>query len=132
MPETMTIGRVAKAAGVNVETIRYYQRRGIIGEPRKPPGGHRRYPVAVLRQINFIRRAQQLGFTLDEIGQLLGLSDGRACREARLIAEKRFAVIETRIAELERMRDELGRLTDACRKSGRGSHCPLLEDLNRE
>ena len=131
MPETMTIGRVANAAGVNVETIRYYQRRGLIGEPRKPPGGHRRYPIAVLRQITFIRRAQQLGFTLDEIGQLLELSDGRACREARLIAEKRFAVIETRIAELERMRGELGSLIGACRKAGRGS-CPLIEELSRE
>lgn len=131
MPETMTIGRVAKAAGVNVETIRYYQRRGLIGEPRKPPGGHRRYSTTVLRQINFIRRAQQLGFTLDEIGRLLELGDGGKCREARLIAENRFAVIETRIAELERMRGELERLIAACRKAGRG-RCPLIEDLNRE
>ncbi len=132
MPETMTIGRVAKAAGVNVETIRYYQRRGLIGEPRKPPGGHRRYPVAVLRQINFIRRAQQLGFTLDEIGQLLLISDGRKCREARLIGETRLAVIETRIAELERMRGELSTLVDACRKTGRGGGCPLVDELNRD
>lgn len=131
MAETMTIGRVAKAAGVNVETIRYYQRRGLIGEPRKPPGGHRRYSTEALRQINFIRRAQQLGFTLDEIGRLLDLDDGRACREVRLIAENRFAVIETRIAELERMRGELASLIDACRRAGRGS-CPLIENLNRE
>ncbi len=131
MPETMTIGRVAKAAGVNVETIRYYQRRGLIGEPRKPPGGHRRYPIAVLHQINFIRRAQQLGFTLDEIGLLLELSDGRACRETRVIAEKRFAVIESRIAELQRMRGELGELIEACRGAGRAS-CPLIKSLTRE
>ena len=131
MAETMTIGRVAKAAGVNVETIRYYQRRGLIGEPRKPLGGHRRYSAAVLRQINFIRRAQQLGFTLEEIGRLLELSDGRSGRETRLIAEKRFTVIESRIAELERMRGELGSLIDACRKAGRGT-CPLIEELNRE
>ena len=131
MAETMTIGRVAKAAGVNVETIRYYQRRGLIGEPRKPPGGHRRYPIAVLRRITFIRRAQQLGFTLEEIGRLLELSDGRSCREARLIAEKRFTVIESRIAELERMRGELDVLIAACRKAGRG-FCPLIATLSRE
>ena len=131
MPETMTIGRVAKAAGVNVETIRYYQRRGLIGEPRKPPGGHRRYSTAVLGQINFIRRAQQLGFTLDEIGQLLELSDGGSCRETRLIGERRLAVIETRIAALERMRGELGTFIAACRKAGRG-FCPLIAELNRE
>ena len=132
MPETMTIGRVAKAAGINVETIRYYQRRGLIGEPRKPPGGHRRYSTAVLGQINFIRRAQQLGFTLDEIGQLLELSDGRSCRETRLIAEKRMAVIETRIAELERMRGELSALIAACRKTGGRGSCPLIAELSRE
>ena len=71
MSETMTIGRLAKAAGVNVETIRYYQRRGLLLEPRKPPGGHRRYSSTVLRQVAFIRSAQQLGFTLEEIGKLL-------------------------------------------------------------
>jgi MerR family mercuric resistance operon transcriptional regulator len=129
MPDTMTIGRVAKAAGVNVETIRYYQRRGLVSEPRKPPGGHRRYPLDVLRQIAFIRRAQQLGFTLDEIGQLLALSDGRKCREARTIAGKRHALVASRVAELERMRDELGQLIEACDARTKGS-CPLIDALN--
>lgn len=131
MPETMTIGRLAKAAGVNVETIRYYQRRGLLAEPRKPPGGHRRYPLQMLRQIAFIRRAQQLGFTLDEIGQLLELSDGRHCREARVIAEKRHALVASRITELERMRDELERLIEACKARTKGD-CPLIEALGRE
>lgn len=131
MPETMTIGRMAKAAGVNVETIRYYQRRGLLVEPRKPPGGHRRYPVAVLRQIAFIRRAQQLGFTLEEIGRLLELSDGRRCRDARVIAEKRHALVASRIAELDRMRVELERLIEACKARTKGD-CPLIEALFRE
>ena len=127
MTQALTIGRVAKAAGVNVETIRYYQRRGIIGEPRKPPGGQRRYPEAVLGQIAFIRRAQLLGFTLDEIGRLLESSTRRAGREARAVAEKRYAVIESRIAELERMRRELGRLIAACRR--KRSSGPLIDAL---
>ena len=131
MPEALTIGRVAKAAGVNVETIRYYQRRGLLAEPRRPPGGHRRYPPAVLQQIAFIRRAQQLGFTLDEIGQLMALSDGGSCREARLIAEKRNAFVVARISELERMRTELERLIAACKGRTRGP-CPLIEALGRE
>jgi MerR family mercuric resistance operon transcriptional regulator len=131
MPETMTIGRVAKAAGVNVETIRYYQRRGLLNEPRKPPGGHRRYPVAVLRQLAFIRRAQQLGFTLEEIGRLLELADGRRCRDARLIAEKRHALVTSRIAELDRMRAELENMIEACKARTKGD-CPLIEALFRE
>ena len=131
MAEALTIGRVAKAAGVNVETIRYYQRRGLLTEPRKPPGGHRRYPPSVLQQIAFIRRAQQLGFTLDEIGQLMALSDGGSCREARIIAEKRNAVTTARINELERMRAELESLIAAC-KSRKGGPCPLIEALGRE
>lgn len=131
MPDTMTIGRVAKAAGVNVETIRYYQRRGLLAEPRKPPGGHRRYPLVVLRQIAFIRRAQQLGFTLEEIGRLLELSDGRRCRDTRLIAEKRHALVASRLAELERMRVDLERLIDACKARTKGD-CPLIEALFRE
>ena len=127
MTSELSIGRLAAEAGVNVETIRYYQRRGLIGEPRKPPGGQRRYPEAVLGRIAFIRRAQQLGFTLDEIGRLLEISAGRASREARVLAEKRHAVIESRIAELERMRRELGGLIAACRR--KGSSGPLIDAL---
>ena len=129
MSETMTIGRLAKAAGVNVETIRYYQRRGLLVEPRKPPGGHRRYSSMILRQVAFIRRAQQLGFTLEEIGKLLeiGLLDDQV--EACRIAEERRAVIHTRAVELDRMRGELDRLIAACRKvKGRGAS-PLIRAL---
>jgi len=123
----MTIGRLAKAAGVNVETVRYYQRRGLLTEPRKPPGGHRRYSDDALRRIEFIRRAQQLGFTLDEIGQLLDYANDPARKEGRLVAEKRLEVIESRMAELGRMRDELSRLVAACRRA-RGAK-PLLDFL---
>ena len=90
MQQGMTIGRLAQAAGVNVETIRYYQRRGLIGEPHKPPGGHRRYPPGVLQQIAFIRRAQQLGFSLAEVKALLQHGDGKNLRETRAIAERKM------------------------------------------
>ena len=127
---TLTIGRLAKAAGVNVETVRYYQRRGLIGEPRKPPGGQRRYATDVLRRIAFIRRAQQLGFTLEEIGHLLKVPRDGGAREVLPLAERRLAITESRVAELERMRRELGRLIAACKRTGRAA--PLLDALDGE
>src|SRR3954468_16785809 len=81
MQSGMTIGRLAKAAGMNVETIRYYQRRGLLEEPKKPLGGHRRYPPQAVRQLAFIRRAQQLGFSLEEVKALLAFSDGHHAAE---------------------------------------------------
>jgi MerR family transcriptional regulator, mercuric resistance operon regulatory protein len=112
----MTIGQVAKAAGVNVETVRYYQRRGLIGEPAKPPGGHRRYTDLVVRQIGFIRGAQQLGFSLEEVKGLIKVTDGADARKVRALAEGKFAILGTRIAQLNTMRRKLKRLIDACAK----------------
>ena len=94
MNEQLTIGRLAKAAGVNVETIRYYQRRGLLDEPEKPLGGHRRYADSATGRVSFIKRAQQLGFTLEEVKSLLKLEDGQSCRETRLLAEHKLALIE--------------------------------------
>lgn len=125
----MTIGRLAKAAGVNVETIRYYQRRKLIAEPRKPPGGQRRYAAAVVGQIAFIRRAQQLGFSLDEIAGLIACRGDGDCRRARAIAESKLHVLEARIAELERMRAGLEGLVTACRETGGRKGCPILAAL---
>lgn len=129
MRRTMTIGQLAQAAGVNVETVRYYQRRGLIGEPAKPPGGQRRYADSTARQIGFIRRAQQLGFTLEETKTLLGMSDGRSCRAARDFASEKYEVLGTRIAELNRMRRELRALIKACDGNPRGAFCPLVAAL---
>jgi MerR family mercuric resistance operon transcriptional regulator len=112
----MTIGQVAKAAGVNVETVRYYQRRGLIGEPTKPPGGHRRYTETVVGQIGFIRGAQQLGFSLEEVKGLIRLSEGKDSRKVQLLAEGKFTILGARIAQLNTMRRKLKRLIDACRK----------------
>lgn len=83
MATELTIGKLADAAGVNVETIRYYQRRGLLDEPAKPLGGHRRYPVDMVKRLRFIKRAQALGFTLSEVGGLLTLDESCACAETR-------------------------------------------------
>jgi MerR family mercuric resistance operon transcriptional regulator len=128
----MTIGRLAKAAGVNVETIRYYQRRGLIAEPTKPMGGHRRYPARVVEQMAFIRRAQQLGFSLAEVKSLLTLADGGATRETRAIAENKYANLELHIDQLNKMRKKLKTLIDRSRKmKGRGP-CPIIASLSTE
>jgi MerR family mercuric resistance operon transcriptional regulator len=127
----MTIGRLAKAAGLNVETIRYYQRRGLIDEPRKPFGGHRRYPADAVRRLAFIRHAQQLGFSLEEVKVLLKLADGHHARETRELAEKKRELLDARVEQLDRMRKELARLIAASRKARPGKD-PLVEALFSE
>jgi MerR family transcriptional regulator, mercuric resistance operon regulatory protein len=124
----MTIGVLARSAGVNIETIRYYQRRGLIGTPRKPPGGVRHYDANALAHLRFIKRAQQLGFSLREIGDLLELGAG-SCAETRMLAEARLADIETRLHDLQAMRRTLARLIQACR-AGREAACPIVESLS--
>ena len=129
MGDAMTIGQLAKAAGVNVETIRYYQRRGLVAEPRKPAGGYRRYSAEAIAQIAFVRRAQRLGFTLEEIGRLMRLAERRGWRETLQIARRKHAVIEARIVELDRIRHELaGLIAKAARRKGR-EKCPLIAAL---
>ena len=126
----MTIGRLARQAGVNIETIRYYQRRGILATPRKPLGGVRRYTAETLARLRFIKRAQELGFTLREIAELLKLGDG-SCTETRAIAENRLRDIETRIHDLESMRAILGKLIRTCR-AGNQPPCPIIASLERD
>jgi len=128
--EELTIGRLAKAAGVNVETIRYYQRRGLVDEPSKPLGGHRRYAQSAASRVRFIKRAQQLGFTLDEVTGLLRLEDGQSCRETRMLAERKLAVIEVRIADLNRMRRLLKGLIAECVAGQRPRSCPIIATLS--
>ena len=126
----MTIGVLARAAGVNIETIRYYQRRGLIDTPRKPPGGVRRYAASTLAQLRFIERAQQLGFSLNEIGDLLELGTG-ACAETRVLAEARLADIQARLRDLQTMRRTLTRLIQSCR-AGHEAACPIVASLGSE
>lgn len=128
MDAPLTIGRLARAAGINVETIRYYQRIGLIEEPPRPSQGYRRYPAETVARIRFIKRAQELGFTLQEVQELLSLHDGD-CDEARLLAEKKRAVIQARINDLQAIQAELETLIEACRSSDGQHRCALIERL---
>ena len=130
MVEELTIGRLASAAEVNVETIRYYQRRGLLEEPPKPPSGRRRYANDAVRRVRFIKRAQHLGFTLEEVKGLLLLEDGQSCRETRLLAEQKLAVIEQRLADLNRMRRVLSGMIDECLEGKRRRRCPIIAALS--
>jgi MerR family transcriptional regulator, mercuric resistance operon regulatory protein len=120
-----TIGGLAKAAGVGVETVRYYQRRGLLSEPARPQGEIRRYGDADLKRLRFIRSAQAAGFTLAEIKELVDLdaSDDRA--RARELAQSRVAAIDAKIEELREARDALAGLATACARK-RGGPCPIL------
>lgn len=129
MQQGMTIGRLAKAAGVHVETIRYYQRIGLIPEPQKPQGGHRRYAPAVMERINFIRRAQQLGFSLEEVKKLLSYGDGRNRKEVRQIAEAKYELLGSRVEQLNEMRRKLKRLIDLSKDAGNTVPSPIIAAL---
>lgn len=126
--ESLTIGKLARAAGVNLETIRYYQRRGLVVEPPKVHGGYRHYSVETINRVRFIKRAQQLGFTLEEIGDLLLLGDGH-CKETQALAAKKLAMIETRLADLENMRMTLRELIIRCEMGNNKAGCPIVESL---
>ena len=130
MTKRLTIGAVARAAGVNVETIRYYQRRSLLDEPQKPLGGQRNYATDAVQRVRFIRRAQQLGFTLEEVTGLLRLEDGQSCRETRELAEHKLTLIEGRIADLNRMRRTLKGLIAECELGQRPRSCPIIASLS--
>ncbi|MHB1198936.1 MAG: MerR family transcriptional regulator [Polaromonas sp.] len=128
MNQTLTIGRLARTAGVGVETIRYYQERALLPVP-SITGGFRQYPIALVDRIQFIKRAQGLGFSLDEIADLLALHDGANREKIRAITAERLAQIETKIAGLERMRRALCDLLTICEKTGHDHPCPIIETL---
>lgn len=126
----MTIAGLAKAGGVGVETIRYYQRRGLIAEPPRSGGsglggGIRRYGEEDVRRLRFIRSAQAAGFTLDEISELLALDSTNDRARARTLAAGRIAALDERIAELEQARAALVRLADSCAADRKGP-CPII------
>jgi MerR family mercuric resistance operon transcriptional regulator len=127
--ENLTIGTLAKRGGVNVETIRYYQRRGLLREPSKPRDGFRRYPQESIKRIRFIKRAQGLGFTLEEIHGLLDLDERKACLQTRDIAAHKLGLIEEKIADLAKMKKALARLVRACDTSSSGTPCPIIHLL---
>lgn len=126
---TFIISKLAQAAGVNVETIRFYQRRGLLAEPAKPLGGIRRYGEAEVARVLFIKAAQRIGFTLDEIAQLLQLDDGTQCKEARAIAEHKLADVRQRLQDLQRIEAALAQRVDRCASRRGQVSCPLIEAL---
>lgn len=120
-----TIGKLAKFAGVGVETVRYYQRRGLLAEPPAVVG-YRRYDTLHLERLNFIKRAQSVGFTLEEIAELLTLNDTRDHYLARGLASEKIRSIETRIAQLAKVADALRHLVHECECGGQDMPCPII------
>ncbi len=123
-----TIGRLAKLVGVNVETIRYYQRIGLINEPATPLNGFRQYPMKTAENITFIKRAQRLGFSLKEIAELLKIGDGH-CDDVRTRAEEKRDKIIEQIRDLQSLRDTLDKLICECNSGLDKHHCPIVETL---
>lgn len=130
--ETLKTGELAAQAGVNVQTLRYYERRGLIEEPERRASGYREYSTDAVQLIRFIKRAQELGFTLAEIEDLLRLRSNQdaACSEVRSAAEAKIEDIEQKIRHLRAMKRALGALVAACETEGSPLHCPLLEALD--
>jgi MerR family transcriptional regulator, mercuric resistance operon regulatory protein len=128
LPNVFSIGQLAQAASVNVETIRYYERRELIEQPVKPEQGHRAYPLESLERILFIKRAQELGFTLDEIASLLSLGEAH-CFEVKEMAEGKLANVRTKIADMRRLETVLDNLVTQCRTNPDHSHCPIVKSL---
>lgn len=123
-----TISQFAKTAGVNVETVRYYERRGLIEQPDKPIEGYRRYPVTTLNRIRFIKRAQELGFTLEEISNLLMLYDA-PCQEVQDMASHKLVSVRSKIADLRRLEIVLNDLLSQCAANPDQTHCPIINSM---
>lgn len=129
-----TTGRLAAAADVGVETVRYYERIGILPEPPRTEGGYRQYRERDLRRLRFIRGAKELGFRLEEIGELLELRTGPdlSCDAAAATADRAIERIDASLAELKTMRRALTRLREACASETATGHCPILDALEEE
>lgn len=127
----LTIGRLAKVADVNIETIRHYQRKALIIEPEKPLGGFRHYPEASVDRIRFIKRAQQLGFSLAEIKQLLILGDEH-CSDVQTLAQEKRDKIKQQIAGLLTIQTALDELISTCHSDSQTDHCGFIEGLSQK
>jgi MerR family mercuric resistance operon transcriptional regulator len=125
----MTIGQLAAAGGVNVETVRYYQRRGLLAAPERPSGGFGRYSFSALTRLRFIKRSQSLGFSLDDVQALLSLDDGQSCAAARAIGEHKLSEVRERIQSLQALEAALHELVDRCSTQRRKVSCPLIAAL---
>lgn len=129
-PDHLTIGAFARAAGVNVETIRFYQLKGLLPTPDRAHGSIRRYGGSDVARVKFVKSAQRLGFSLDAIAQLLTLEDGTHCREAAELASLRLSDVRARLADLARIEAVLSRLVGACHAPHGQVSCPLIASLH--
>lgn len=125
----LTIGQVAQKTGLGIETIRFYERKGLIDEPARKQSGYRQYDIDIVDRLVFIQQAKTLGFSLAEINELLSLklTPGSTSREIRNIAEAKLADIEDKIKKLKRMQNTLKKLVNECTGHGPVSECPILE-----
>jgi MerR family transcriptional regulator, copper efflux regulator len=128
----MSIGKLAKLAGVRIDTVRYYERNGLLAPSTRLASGYRRYGELELARLRFIRKAQKLGFSLKEIDSLLSLSARRNVAQVKRAAEAKLADVEAKIADLQRVREGLNLLVEACPGHGRASECPILRALSHE
>jgi MerR family transcriptional regulator, mercuric resistance operon regulatory protein len=126
----LPIGAFASAAGVNVETIRFYQRNGLLPQPRRAYGSMRRYGAMDVARVKFIKSAQRLGFSLGEIAGLLTLEDGRRCADARVLAEQKLEDVRAKLDDLRRIETVLARLVERCGASRGTIACPLIAALH--
>ncbi len=129
---TLSIGQLAKQAGVGIDTVRYYERDGLLAPAGRLASGYRRYGAVELRRLRFIRRAKSLGFSLEDIRVLLTLSEQRSVARIRQAAQSKLADIDSRIDELTRIRAGLHQLIAACPGHGRAEQCPILNALTQE
>ena len=132
--QALTIGEVAKAVGIGVETVRFYEREGLIAEPPRRASGYRQYPADTIRRLVFIRRAKDLGFTLKEIGELLDLrvDPKTSCAAVRALAKAKMEDIESKMLDLARIQAALTELVRTCRGKGPTSACPILDALDAQ
>ena len=130
----MRIGRLAERGGVRIPTIRYYERRGLLSRPRRSSSGYRIYDSEAVKRLNFIKKAQQLGFSLNEIEELLSLRmrPGTTCADIREKARCKIVTVDRKIAELARIRGALAKLAAACRGKGPTSDCVILKALDTD
>jgi len=128
----LTIGKVAEAAGVKIDTLRYYERQGILPRPPRTHSNYRVYTPETISQVRFIKRAQALGFSLEEIRELLRLrsAQGASCEEVRRQAEEKIRQLDEKIRSLERMKAALQELVKACAGAGPVIDCPIIESLD--
>lgn len=132
MSSALTIGKLAAAAGVNIETIRYYQRRGLLDVPVKPLGAYRRYATTQVKRLRFIKRAQELGFTLSEIDSLLHLDSAHTCADTQELAERKLVLIKQRMTDLAAMKKVLTGLVQQCRTADGKANCPIINTLTQD